>query len=67
MTRRRDIAAAVDVGAYSVHLLIAQDRYRPDRLRVAQSGLREGVILAAHRAGGSWRAEIRELARGWDS
>lgn len=47
-------------------LLGALDRYHLDRLRVAQSGLREGVILAAHRAGESWRAEIRNLARGWD-
>ncbi|MEO5703807.1 MAG: hypothetical protein ABIZ52_07510 [Candidatus Limnocylindrales bacterium] len=47
-------------------LLGALDRYGLDRLRVAQSGLREGVILAAHRAGESWRSEIRDLARGWD-
>src|SRR6185369_3823188 len=47
-------------------LLGALDRYRLDRLRVAAGGLREGLILAAARAGPDWRAEVRELARGWD-
>jgi len=47
-------------------LLGALDRYRLDRLRVAAGGLREGLILAAGRAGSNWRSELRELARGWD-
>jgi exopolyphosphatase / guanosine-5'-triphosphate,3'-diphosphate pyrophosphatase len=47
-------------------LLGALDRYRLDRLRVAAGGLREGLILAASRAGPNWRAELRDLARGWD-
>ena len=48
-------------------LLGALDRYRLDRLRVAGGGLREGLILAASRAGPDWRSELRTLARGWDS
>jgi len=47
-------------------LLGALDRYRLDRLRVAAGGLREGLILAASRAGPDWRSELRNLARGWD-
>jgi exopolyphosphatase/guanosine-5'-triphosphate,3'-diphosphate pyrophosphatase len=47
-------------------LLGALDRYRLDRLRVAAGGLREGLILAASRAGPGWRSELRDLARGWD-
>jgi exopolyphosphatase/pppGpp-phosphohydrolase len=47
-------------------LLGALDRYRLERLRVAAGGLREGLILAESRAGSSWRAELRDLARGWD-
>ena len=47
-------------------LLGALDRYRLDRLRVAAGGLREGLILAASRAGLDWRSELLNLARGWD-
>jgi len=47
-------------------LLGALDRYRLERLRVAVGGLREGLILARSRAGAAWRAEVRDLARGWD-
>ena len=47
-------------------LLGALDRYRLDRLRVAAGGLREGLVLAASRAGPDWRGQVRELARGWD-
>jgi exopolyphosphatase/guanosine-5'-triphosphate,3'-diphosphate pyrophosphatase len=47
-------------------LLGALDRYRLDRLRVAAGGLREGLLLAASRAGPDWRAGLRDLARGWD-
>jgi exopolyphosphatase / guanosine-5'-triphosphate,3'-diphosphate pyrophosphatase len=47
-------------------LLGALDRYRLERLRVAAGGLREGLILAAAREGQDWRAQLRDLARGWD-
>jgi exopolyphosphatase / guanosine-5'-triphosphate,3'-diphosphate pyrophosphatase len=47
-------------------LLGALDRYRLTRLRVAAGGLREGLLLAASRAGSDWRSELHALARGWD-
>lgn len=46
-------------------LLGALDRYGLDRLRVAEGGLREGMVLAAFHAGPGWRGELRALARGW--
>ena len=47
-------------------LLGALDRYQLDRLRVAEGGLREGLILAAFHAGSAWRQEVPQLALGWD-
>jgi len=47
-------------------LLGALDRYRLDRLRVAEGGLREGLILAAFHAGPAWRREVPQLALGWE-
>jgi exopolyphosphatase / guanosine-5'-triphosphate,3'-diphosphate pyrophosphatase len=47
-------------------LLGALDRYGLDRLRVANGGLREGLILAAFHAGREWRAEVGTLALGWE-
>ena len=46
-------------------LLGALDRYRLDRLRVAEGGLREGMVHAAFHAGPAWRTELRALTRGW--
>jgi len=46
-------------------LAAALERYQLRRLRVATGGLREGVVLAAHRAGPSWRERLPDLARGW--
>lgn len=46
-------------------LLGALDRYSLDRLRVAEGGLREGMVLAAFHAGPQWRTHLRELTRGW--
>lgn len=46
-------------------LLGALDRYSLDRLRVAEGGLREGMVLAAFHAGPRWRTHLRELTRGW--
>lgn len=60
------LSRASVLAAGAAILLGALDRYRLDRLRVAARGLREGSILAAARAGPDWRAEVRELARGWD-
>jgi exopolyphosphatase/guanosine-5'-triphosphate,3'-diphosphate pyrophosphatase len=61
---RRSRALVLPAGA--AILLGALDRYRLDRLRVAAGGLREGLILAAAHGGSSWRAGLRDLARGWD-
>ena len=60
VSRARVLAAGASI------LLGALDRYRLDRLRVAAGGLREGLLLAASREGPGWRAELRDLARGWD-
>jgi exopolyphosphatase/guanosine-5'-triphosphate,3'-diphosphate pyrophosphatase len=60
LSRARVLAAGAAI------LLGALDRYRLDRLRVAAGGLREGMILAAARSGTGWRADLRDLARGWD-
>ena len=60
LSRARVLAAGATI------LAGALERYGLDRLRVATGGLREGVILAAHRAGGSWRRELVQLARGWE-
>jgi len=60
------VSRALVLAAGAAILLGALDRYRLDRLRVAAGGLREGLILSASRAGPDWRAQVRELARGWD-
>lgn len=57
---------ALVLAAGAAILVGAMERYRLDRLTVARGGLREGLILAAHRAGPAWRERIRDLARGWD-
>ena len=41
------------------------ERYRVRRLRVVDTGIREGAVLAASRVGASWRDDLEELARGW--
>jgi exopolyphosphatase/guanosine-5'-triphosphate,3'-diphosphate pyrophosphatase len=33
--------------------------------RVVDTGIREGAIIAADRAGGAWRERLEELAHGW--
>lgn len=60
------LSRAKVLAAGAAILLAALDRYHLDRLRVAKGGLREGLILAAHHGGPAWRAQIRDLARGWD-
>jgi exopolyphosphatase / guanosine-5'-triphosphate,3'-diphosphate pyrophosphatase len=57
-------AAVLPAGA--TILAAALERYGLDHLRVARGGLREGLILATARAGSGWRAELLELARGWE-
>ncbi len=41
------------------------EAYGAERIRVSESGLREGTILAVARAGPSWRDRLPELAHGW--
>lgn len=41
------------------------DRAGVDAGRVVDSGIREGAILAADRAGDEWRDRLEELAHGW--
>jgi len=41
------------------------DRYGLDRLRVLDTGIREGAVLAATRAGSEWRTSLPSLTRGW--
>jgi exopolyphosphatase/guanosine-5'-triphosphate,3'-diphosphate pyrophosphatase len=59
LSRARVLAAGATI------LAAALERYDLRRLRVAQGGLREGTILAAHHAGPRWRDHLPELARGW--
>jgi exopolyphosphatase/guanosine-5'-triphosphate,3'-diphosphate pyrophosphatase len=59
LSRARVLAAGATI------LAAALEHYELSRLRVAAGGLREGVILAAHRAGPAWRARLPEIARGW--
>jgi exopolyphosphatase / guanosine-5'-triphosphate,3'-diphosphate pyrophosphatase len=42
-------------------------RYGLVRLTVVDTGIREGAVLAANRAGSDWRSVLPELARGWRS
>lgn len=60
LSRARVLAAGATI------LVGALERYELDRLRVASGGLREGVILAAHRGGDAWRSALLGLARGWE-
>ena len=46
-------------------LEVVMNRTGVDRIRVADSGIREGAILAADRAGSDWRDQLEELAHGW--
>jgi exopolyphosphatase/guanosine-5'-triphosphate,3'-diphosphate pyrophosphatase len=41
------------------------ERYGHDQLEVSDLGMREGILLAADRAGNAWRSRLAELANGW--
>lgn len=41
------------------------ERYRADRIRVSEAGLRDGAILAVDHGGPSWRDRLADLAHGW--
>ena len=50
-------------GAAIVEVVL--DRSRVESLRVVDTGIREGAIIAAARAGAGWRDRLEELAHGW--
>ena len=50
-------------GAAIIEVLL--DRTGADALRVRDTGIREGAIIAADRAGSAWRDRLEELAHGW--
>jgi len=50
-------------GAAIVEVVL--ERCRVDSVRVVDTGIREGAIIAAARAGQGWRDRLEELAHGW--
>jgi exopolyphosphatase/guanosine-5'-triphosphate,3'-diphosphate pyrophosphatase len=46
-------------------LEVVLDRTGTDQVRVVDTGIREGAIIAAERAGSAWRERLEELAHGW--
>jgi exopolyphosphatase/pppGpp-phosphohydrolase len=50
-------------GAAIIEVLLA--RAGVDEVRVVDTGIREGAIIAADRAGQAWRDRLEELAHGW--
>jgi len=60
---RPERARILPAGAIIVDAIL--ERYRADRLRVSEAGIREGAILAAVRGGAAWRDRLGDLARGW--
>jgi exopolyphosphatase/guanosine-5'-triphosphate,3'-diphosphate pyrophosphatase len=52
-------------GAAIVEVVL--ERCRVDAVRVVDTGVREGAIIAAARAGQGWRDRLEELAHGWIS
>jgi len=67
------VAAAYGLREQRVRLLAAGaaiietvlDRVGAERGRVVDTGIREGAIIAAERAGDGWRDRLDELAHGW--
>ncbi len=41
------------------------ERYDAASIRVVESGIREGAILAVEHGGGAWRDRLADLAHGW--
>ncbi len=60
---RPERARILPAGAIIVDAVL--ERYRADRLRVSEAGIREGTILAAHHGGAAWRDRLTTLALGW--
>jgi len=60
---RPERARILPAGAIIVDAIL--ERYRADRLRVSEAGIREGAILAAAQGGAAWRDRLAAIARGW--
>ncbi len=60
---RPERARILPAGAIIVDAVL--ERYRADRLRVSEAGIREGAILAPYRGGSAWRDRLALLALGW--
>ena len=60
---RPERARILPAGAIIVDAIL--ERYGVDRLRVSESGIREGAILAAVHGGAAWRDRLGSMARGW--
>ena len=56
-------ARILPAGAVIVDAILR--RYGVDAMRVSESGIREGAILAAAHAGQAWRDRLPALAHGW--
>jgi exopolyphosphatase/guanosine-5'-triphosphate,3'-diphosphate pyrophosphatase len=41
------------------------ERYAATSMRVSESGIREGAVLAVGHAGRAWRDQLADLAHGW--
>lgn len=44
---------------------VVLNRTGVDHVRVVDTGIREGAVIAADRAGSGWRERLEELAHGW--
>lgn len=44
---------------------VVLDRTGVEQIRVVDTGIREGAVIAADRAGSGWRERLEELAHGW--
>ncbi len=60
---RPERARILPAGAIIVDAVL--ERYRADRLRVSEAGIREGAILAPDHGGSAWRDRLTRLALGW--
>jgi exopolyphosphatase/guanosine-5'-triphosphate,3'-diphosphate pyrophosphatase len=60
---RPERARILPAGAIIVDAIL--EKYRADRLRVSEAGIREGAILAVARGGAAWRDQLATIARGW--
>ncbi len=60
---RPERARILPAGAIVVDAIL--EKYRADRLRVSEEGIREGAILAAAHGGTAWRDRLAAMSRGW--